>query len=249
MCNIILRNANKVYGSNRAAALQDFDLIVSSGEFVSIVGSNGSGKSTLLKVISGAASLTSGRLWLDSKNVTDTPQFLRNRQIAAVPQHADQGTAMGMTVEENLTLAILKNSYAGLPFSPNRRTRAAIMRHLSKLGIPLTGKLTSRASELSGGERQFLVLAMAFLQNSRLLLLDEHTAALDPQNREAVNQVTATIAAELNATVLMVSHSIEDALRMGTRLLVLRAGRLARDFRERMLRNTTLDEIKREYDE
>jgi len=210
-------------------ALDKINVHIRPREFVTIVGSNASGKSTLLRVIAGAQRPTSGFLYIDQTDVTHENGRVRARQVAMVTQSPQAGCVPNLTVAENLCLALLKARRLKPRPAPSRRLMQEITSTLETYAIPLRDELDRVPRELSGGQRQMLVMAMALAQRPRILLLDEHTAALDQANRAVVNELTGRIARRKEMTILMVSHNLDEALRISERILILRQGQLAMD--------------------
>ncbi|MCB2205300.1 ATP-binding cassette domain-containing protein [bacterium] len=227
-----LRNIAKSFdghGSERIHALEPLSLSFQEGDFIVIVGSNGSGKSTLLNLISGSESVDAGSIILDGKDVTAQPEHLRARDIGRVFQNPFRGTVPDMTVEENLALAARRGKPFDLGFALTRELRDEIYDRLSGLGIGLETRMKQPISTLSGGQRQVVTMLMATWQEPKLLLLDEHTAALDPQSADLVLKITGHIVSTGHLTVLMVTHSMQHAVHFGDRLLMMHRGRISMD--------------------
>jgi len=215
--------------ANEVVALDGIDLQVPAGQFVSIIGSNGSGKSTLLNAVAGTFPVTSGRIVLGDRDVTRQPDYVRSRSIGRVFQDPRAGTAPDMTIEENLALALLRTKRSGLGMGVTNRRRAVMREQLARLGMGLEGRLKAGVAKLSGGQRQAMSLLMATIAEPSLLLLDEHTAALDPKVAATIMELTAEIVTERHLTTLMVTHNMELALRFGDRLIMMHAGRIVLD--------------------
>ncbi|MCR4392186.1 MAG: ATP-binding cassette domain-containing protein [Candidatus Acetothermia bacterium] len=215
-------------GAERVEALAGVDLALEAGEFVTVIGSNGAGKSTLLNVIAGTCRPARGRVRIAGVDVTRWPAHRRARWIGRVFQDPLRGTAAHMTVAENLALAQRKGRRGlGLPLTQaRRRALAAAVAHL---GMGLEGRLTERVAHLSGGERQALTVLMATLSGPKILLLDEHTAALDPANADRVLAITARLVREKGIATLMVTHRMDQALQVGDRLIMMHKGRIVLD--------------------
>lgn len=212
-----------------------FNLSCPTGQFVVVIGSNGSGKSTLLNLVAGSLRATGGSVQLEGKELLGQPDHRRARLIGRVMQNPLDGTAPGLTVAENLRLAECRRrslfnlrGLAGL--HPGRGDQRRYRALLEELGLPLADRLDTPVGQLSGGQRQTISLVMASLGAPRLLLLDEHTAALDPRAEAAVMTLTDRLVARLGTTTLMVTHSLEQALRHGDRLVMLQDGRLIGDW-------------------
>lgn len=210
-------------------ALNGIDLAIPAGQFVTVIGSNGAGKSTLLNVLSGDILPSRGRVAIDDRDVTSQPAARRARPVARVFQDPLAGSCANLTVEENLALAHRRGKPRGLRPALNRRLKEQFRDRLATLGLGLEKRLSDRMGLLSGGQRQALSLLMSALAPSRILLLDEHTAALDPKTAEYVLQLTRDLVAERQLTTLMVTHSLRQALDCGDRTLMLHEGRILVD--------------------
>ncbi len=215
-------------GSEKVVALGGVDLALAEGEFVTVIGSNGAGKTSLLNVIAGSALPDEGRVRLRGRDVTAWPTHRRARWIGRVFQDPRQGTAAHLTVAENLALALRKGR-KGLRFALTRPRRVALRSELARLGVGLEDRLGESVACLSGGERQALTVLMATLSRPALLLLDEHTAALDPVNAERVLALTERLVRDGGIATLMVTHRMDQALAMGDRLVMLHKGRVLFD--------------------
>lgn len=219
-----LKNINKTFRKNminKKDIFKDFNIKVDEGEFVTIIGGNGTGKSTLMNLISGTEFPDSGRIFIDSKDVTNIPEFKRSKFIGRVFQDPLKGTAPNLTVEENLSLALLKGNRRGLKFALNKNIRNSFKDKLKELNLGLENQLTTKIGLLSGGQRQAITLLMATLNTPKILLLDEHTAALDPKSSEKVLDITKKITSENKITTLMITHNMKHALTLGTRTIML----------------------------
>lgn len=214
---------------NEVTALAGIDLTIPAGQFVTVIGSNGSGKSTLLNSIAGTFPITSGRIALGGQDITKQPEHVRSREIGRVFQDPRAGTAPGMSIEENLALAFLRTRRSGLGRGVTKARREAMRGLLSELGMGLQERLKSPVTKLSGGQRQAMSLIMATVADPRLLLLDEHTAALDPKVAATIMQLTGQVVQQRRLTTLMVTHNMEMALRFGDRLVMMHAGRIVLD--------------------
>jgi putative ABC transport system ATP-binding protein len=214
---------------DEVVALNDISLALVEGEFITLVGSNGAGKSTLLGAIAGAQPVDAGRIELDGHDVTALPAYARAGFIGRVSQDPKAGTAAGLTVAENLAVALLRGQARGLGRGVTRERRDVFREALADLGLVLEGRLDAPAGSLSGGQRQALALVLATLRTPRLLLLDEHAAALDPRTAPAVMEITRRLVEQQRITTLMVTHNVEHALSYGTRLLMLYAGKIVLD--------------------
>lgn len=210
-------------------ALNGIDFAVAAGEFVSLIGSNGAGKSTLLSAIAGDFMASSGRIVIDDVDVTRQSTARRSARVARVFQDPLAGSCGELTIEENLALAAARGSVRGIGRALNSERHAAFTNRVAALGLGLENRLQDRVALLSGGQRQALALIMATLAKSSVLLLDEHTAALDPGMAEFVVGLTRETVAEYGMTTLMVTHSMRQALDLGTRTIMLHEGRIVLD--------------------
>ncbi|MFM8935570.1 MAG: ABC transporter ATP-binding protein [Vulcanococcus sp.] len=224
-----------VPGGRWRQLFQGFQLHCQTGQFVVVIGSNGSGKSTLLNLIAGTLKAGAGSLQLEGRELLGLPDHRRARWIGRVMQNPLDGTAPALTIAENLRLAECRRrtlfSWRGLAgLHPSRGDRRRYAALLQDLGLPLADRLDTPVGQLSGGQRQTVSLVMASLGEPRLLLLDEHTAALDPRAEATVMALTDRLVERLGCTALMVTHSLEQALRHGDRLVMLQEGRLIGDW-------------------
>lgn len=209
--------------------LRGLSLNVEQGEFVSVIGSNGAGKSTLLNAISGDCQVDSGEILIQGNNVNKTTAWQRANQVARVFQDPMAGTCESLTIEENMALAYQRGRKRGLSLAIKRPMRELFKEKLALLGLGLENRLTDQMGRLSGGQRQAVSLLMASLQPSNILLLDEHTAALDPKTTDFVLELTNKIVREQKLTTLMVTHSMRQALDYGDRTVMLHQGQVAFD--------------------
>jgi putative tryptophan/tyrosine transport system ATP-binding protein len=210
-------------------ALRGLDLAIPAGQFVTVIGSNGAGKSTLLNVLTGDAAVTRGRVVIDDEDVTAWSPPRRARLVARVFQDPLAGSCADLSIEENLALAAARGTNRGLSLAVDRRRREDFRNRLRRLGLGLENRLGDRMGLLSGGQRQAVSLLMATLQPMKILLLDEHTAALDPKTAEFVLDLTRRIVEDQKLTTLMVTHSMRQALDYGERTLMLHEGRVVFD--------------------
>ena len=225
-------------------ALDGVTLRLAEGDFACLIGSNGAGKSTLLAAVSGEFFPDEGRVLIDGEDVTFTPDYRRSRVIGRLFQDPMRGTAPHMTIEENLSLAYMRASgRRPLLGMTGRAERAMFREKLAQLGLGLEERMRQPVGLLSGGQRQALTLLMATLTKPKLLLLDEHTAALDPATAAKVMDLTKRIAAEGRITCLMVTHNIEDALKTGSRTLMMDAGRIVLDIAGGERRAMTVEKL------
>lgn len=210
-------------------ALRGLSLDIPSGQFVTVIGSNGAGKSTFLNAISGDLPIDSGAIVIDNKDVTRQPVWERAKRVARVFQDPMAGTCEDLTIEENMALACSRGESRGLSRAVKASMRELFRERLATLGLGLENRLSDRIGLLSGGQRQAVSLLMAALQPSRILLLDEHTAALDPRTADFVLQLTARIVQENSLTTMMVTHSMRQALDVGERTIMLHQGKVVLD--------------------
>ncbi|MFO7297662.1 MAG: ABC transporter ATP-binding protein [Proteobacteria bacterium] len=210
-------------------ALRGLDLEVSNGQFVTVIGSNGAGKSTLLNALAGEVIPQGGRILIDGQDVTRWPSPRRSGLVARVFQDPLVGTCESLTIEENLALAAARGRKRGLKLAINRHLREEFRAKLRSLGLGLEGRLGDKVGLLSGGQRQAVSLLMATLSPAQVLLLDEHTAALDPKTAEFVLELTRKIVSEHRLTTLMVTHSMRQALDFGDRTVMLHEGQVVLD--------------------
>ena len=225
------------------AALDAVSLDLTAGEFAVVIGSNGAGKSTLLNVIAGSEPLDAGTIEIDGTDVTSWPQHRRARLVARVLQDPRLGTLPALTVEENLALADLRAAGAGFGRALTNARRARYAELLQPFGLGLEARLGARAAVLSGGQRQVLALAMAVIAAPRVLLLDEHCAALDPKTAELVMAATLHAIAAGGLTTLMVTHNMQHAIRYGDRLLMMDGGRVLLDVAREEKARLTVDAL------
>lgn len=234
---------------NEVPALRGLSLMVPDGQLVTVVGSNGAGKSTMLSTIAGVVMPDRGRVIIADQDVTRLVEHKRARYVGRVFQNPLDGTAAGMTVEENLSLASRRGQGRGLRQAVGSRERAEFGSLLESLGLGLERRLKAPVGLLSGGQRQALTLLMATLARPRVLLLDEHTAALDPAAAAQVEELTAKLAAEQQLTTLMVTHNMQQALRIGTRTIMLHQGEIALDVSAEERHGMTVDDLVRRFHE
>lgn len=215
--------------ANEVRALDGVSLEVPTGQFVTVIGSNGAGKSTLLRVISGQVTPDEGRIELDNQDVTRWPDYRRACLVGQIDQNPLASTAPVMSIEENLAMALLRGQRRGLRRAVTRARRQLFREALAGIEMGLEHRMTARVGNLSGGQRQALALIMATLARPRLLLLDEHTAALDPKAAAQVMAITERLVRAHGLTTLMVTHNMEQAIRWGDRLLMMHRGRIILD--------------------
>jgi len=223
---------NKVFNKNtpdRHKALDNLSLDVAEGEFVTVIGGNGAGKSSLFNVISGSMMCDSGNIILDGENITFMPEHKRASFIGRIFQDPMKGTAPNLTVGENLIIAYMRSVKKNIMSMPSKKEKNYIREHLEALNLALEDRMNTKIGLLSGGQRQAVTLVMATLVKPKLLLLDEHTAALDPLSAGSVLELTKRIVSENNITTLMITHNISSALAMGTRTVMMESGAVVID--------------------
>ena len=231
---------------NEKKALTDLSLHLAKGDFVTILGSNGAGKSTLFNAIAGTFPVDRGTIQLDGKNITSLPDYKRSKFIGRMFQDPLKGTAPTMTIEENLALAYMRASSGTNPFSViSKADRAEFRQRLSQRGLGLEDRLGSPVGLLSGGQRQALTLLMATMVTPKLLLLDEHTAALDPATADKVLTLTRQIVADHGITCLMITHNIPSALSLGNRTIMMKDGSIVLELSGAQREGLTPEELLR----
>jgi putative ABC transport system ATP-binding protein len=216
-------------GVNQVRALDDLSIRIEDGDFVTVIGSNGAGKSTLLNAIAGTFRVDSGSIVINGQEVTRWPEYRRARLIARVFQDPLLGTCPSATIEQNLALALRRGQRRGLGPGVRARDRQRFREALQPIGLGLEDRLQDRAGLLSGGQRQALTMVMATLVRPDVLLLDEHSAALDPKTAQQILALTARIIDRQRLTALMVTHNMRHALALGNRLIMLHQGRIILD--------------------
>lgn len=227
-----LKNIHKTFNLgtiNEKKALNGINLRLQEGDFVTVIGGNGAGKSTMLNAISGAWPVDDGSVIINGTDVTAMPEHKRASYIGHVFQDPMKGTAPNMSIEENLALAFRRGRRRTLRWGITKTERGRYLDYLKTLGLGLEDRMTTKVGLLSGGQRQALTLIMATLQKPMLLLLDEHTAALDPATAAKVLELTERIVSDNNLTVMMITHNMTDAIRHGNRLLMMNMGKIILD--------------------
>ena len=233
---------------NEKRALNDLNLHLAPGDFVTVLGSNGAGKSTMFNAIAGTFQLDSGSVILDGRDITSLPDYKRSKFIGRMFQDPLKGTAPSMTIEENLALAYLRASRSRSPFSMvSAAERREFREKLAQLGLGLEDRMNAMVGLLSGGQRQALTLLMATLVTPKLLLLDEHTAALDPATAEKVLELTKKIVAENSITCLMITHNVQSALQLGNRTIMMKDGQIVMELSGTRRSTITTDELLRAF--
>lgn len=236
----IVFNAGTV---NEKTALDHVSLHLRPGDFTTVIGGNGAGKSTLLNCVSGAYAPTSGHVFIDGNDVTSMPEYKRASFLGRVFQDPMMGTAGNMWIEENLSLAYRRGKKRGLGWQIKGDERKYFRDQLARLDLGLENRMTTKVKLLSGGQRQALTLLMATLQQPKLLLLDEHTAALDPKTAKKVLDLSDQIVSEHQLTTLMVTHNMRDAIRHGNRLIMMDEAHIALDIEGEEKQKLTVESL------
>jgi putative ABC transport system ATP-binding protein len=223
------------------------NLTCAPGDFVTVIGSNGAGKSTLMNIISGVMKPDIGEVRIEGNAIQQLPEYERSRWIGRVFQDPMAGTAPRMSIEENLAMAYMRGKKRGFSFGVTSAKRGIFREQLQRLGIGLENRLSAKVGLLSGGERQALSLLMATFTKPQILLLDEHTAALDPARAELITRLTEEIVREMKLTTLMVTHNMEQAIRLGNRLIMMDKGKIILDIPQDRKKNLTVSQLLGEF--
>ncbi|MBE5971423.1 MAG: ABC transporter ATP-binding protein [Lachnoclostridium sp.] len=234
---------------NEKKALQGINLHLKPGDFVTVIGGNGAGKSTMLNMIAGVYPIDSGKIEIDGVNISREPEHKRAQYIGRVFQDPMRGTAAGMQIQENLALALRRGQKRGLSWHIKNEEMDFYREALTRLDLGLQTRMTSKVGLLSGGQRQALTLLMATLERPKLLLLDEHTAALDPKTARKVLELTDEIVTEQNLTTLMVTHNMKDAIQYGNRLIMMHEGRVIYDVEGEEKKNLQVEDLLKKFEE
>ncbi|MGE4318517.1 MAG: ABC transporter ATP-binding protein [Deferribacterales bacterium] len=231
---IEMTNIKKVFNAgtvNENTAIADLSIKIDKGEFVTVIGSNGAGKSTMLNLLSGIIKPDSGRIVINGNDVTGLPDFVRAKFIGSVFQDPLSGTAKSLSIEENMAIALKRGEKRWFRRGVTKKKRAMFREMLTGLGLGLEDRLKTNAGLLSGGQRQCLTLLMAAMADPKILLLDEHTAALDPKTAELVMSLTKSIISERGLTAMMVTHNMQQAIDFGTRIIMMHGGEIVVDLK------------------
>ncbi|MEE0867078.1 MAG: ABC transporter ATP-binding protein [Clostridia bacterium] len=245
-----LKNVYKSFniGSvNEKHVLNDLNLKLNDGDFVTVIGGNGAGKSTMLNAICGVWKVDSGSVIIDGKDVTSMPEHKRAKFLGRVFQDPMMGTAANMNIDENLALAYRRGKTRGLSWGITKEEKKIFKNLLSKLELGLENRLSDKVGLLSGGQRQAVTLLMASMLNPKLLLLDEHTAALDPKTAAKVLSITDEIVRENNLTTLMITHNMQHAIDYGNRLVMMNHGQIILDISGEEKKNLTVDDLLKKF--
>ncbi|WP_062352439.1 ABC transporter ATP-binding protein [Bacillus kwashiorkori] len=245
-----LSDVHKIFNEgtvDEKIALNHINLSLKKGDFVTIIGSNGAGKSTLMNIISGLLTPDSGTVFIDGKNVTQIPEYKRSKLIGRVFQDPMSGTAPSMTIEENLAMAYSRNKKRTLKFGVTSKRREFFRESLATLNLGLEDRLNAKVGLLSGGERQAISLLMATFTEPAILLLDEHTAALDPARAQLITEITKDIVEKFELTTLMVTHNMQQALDLGNRLIMMDKGQIILEVNEEEKNDLTIERLLEEF--
>ncbi len=233
---------------NEKTALDSVTLTLSEGDFVTVIGGNGAGKSTLLNIVAGVYPSDAGEIYVDGRNVTRLVEYQRAAYMGRVFQDPMMGTAADMAIDENLALAMRRGQRRTLRWGVNAQERMICRDMLATLDLGLEDRMSVKVGLLSGGQRQALTLLMAILKTPRLLLLDEHTAALDPKTARKVLELTDRFIAERNLTTMMVTHNMRDAIQHGNRLVMMSAGQIVVDVKGEEKKRLTVEDLMVEFE-
>ena len=248
---LILRDIHKTFNrgtANEKVALQGVDLVVNEGDFVTVIGGNGAGKSTMLNMISGAFPVDRGMIKIGGENVTNQPEHIRAKRIGRVFQDPMKGTAGDMWIEENLAIAMRRGKKRTFRWGVTKEERNLYKELLAPFDLGLEERLQTKVSLLSGGQRQALTLLMATIQKPDILLLDEHTAALDPKTAAKVLSMTEELISEHRLTAIMVTHNMRDAIRYGNRLIMMMNGKIIYDVAGEEKRNLEVSDLLKKFE-
>lgn len=246
MTMLSLKNVSKTFNMgtvNEKKAIINLSLDVEEGDFITVIGGNGAGKSTLLNLVAGVYLPEQGTIELDGQNVTRLKEFKRAKYLGRVFQDPMMGTAANMEIQENLALAYRRGKFRGLSWGVTRKDKIQFKSQLKILGLGLEDRMTAKVGLLSGGQRQALTLLMATMKKPKVLLLDEHTAALDPKTAEKVLSVTEELTSMNNLTTIMITHNMKDAIRYGNRLIMMNEGNIIYDVRGEEKKNLTVAQL------
>ncbi|MCD7036474.1 ABC transporter ATP-binding protein [Metabacillus sp. GX 13764] len=245
-----LKQINKIFNEgtpDEKIALDSIQLSLNKGDFVTIIGSNGAGKSTLMNVISGVMAPDAGKVEIAGKDVTFMPEYKRSKLIGRVFQDPMAGTAPSMTIEENLAMAYARNKKRALNSGVTKQRKELFKEVLGTLHLGLEGRLNAKVGLLSGGERQALSLLMATFTEPAILLLDEHTAALDPSRAELITGLTKEVVSKYGLTTMMVTHNMQQALDLGNRLIMMDKGQIILEVDEEQKKELTIEKLMQEF--
>ncbi len=233
---------------NEKIALNNLNINIKAGDFITVIGGNGAGKSTMLNITAGVYQNEKGTIILDGEEITRLPEYARAKYLGRVFQDPMMGTAANMSIEENLAIANRRGHKRGLGWSMKKEEHAKFHEALKYLDLGLEGRMSTKVGLLSGGQRQALTLLMATLQKPKVLLLDEHTAALDPKTAKRVIDITQSLVSEHNLTTLMITHNMRDAIRIGNRLVMMHEGRIIYDVSGEEKANLTTADLMKKFE-
>lgn len=248
---LTITNVKKTFNKgtiNEKKALNGINLHLNPGDFVTIIGGNGAGKSTMLNMIAGVYPIDCGKIVIDGVNISRDPEYKRAKYIGRVFQDPMRGTAGNMEIQENLSMALRRGKTRTLAWGIKNNEKDFYRDALAELDLGLQTRLTSKVGLLSGGQRQALTLLMATLQKPKLLLLDEHTAALDPKTAKKVLELTDKIVSEQSLTALMVTHNMKDAIQIGNRLIMMHEGRIIYDVAGEEKKNLQVEDLLEKFE-
>ena len=234
---------------NEKVALNGLELTVNDGDFITVIGGNGAGKSTMLNAICGVFPVDDGKIVLGGKDITKLPEYKRAKFLGRVFQDPMMGTSPNMEIQENLALGLRRGKVRTLMPGITKKEKELFREHLARLGLGLEDRMTSKVGLLSGGQRQSLTLLIATLKKPELLLLDEHTAALDPKTAAKVLRLTEEITSEENLTTIMITHNMKDAIRYGNRLVMMHEGRIIYDVSGEEKKALHVDDLLKKFEE
>ena len=247
-----IKNVHKTFNKgtiNEKKALNRVNLHLDPGDFVTIIGGNGAGKSTTLNMVAGVYPIDQGTIILDGKDISDLPEYKRAYMLGRVFQDPMMGTAAGMQIEENMSMANRRGKKRGLSWGITKKEKEMFKEKLQMLDLGLEDRMTSKVGLLSGGQRQALTLLMATLKKPSLLLLDEHTAALDPKTAKKVLDITEKIVARDNLTTMMVTHNMKDAINIGNRLIMMSDGKIIYDVKGEEKKKLKVADLLQKFEE
>lgn len=247
-----IKNIYKTFNAgtvNEKMALKGLSLTLEDGDFVTVIGGNGAGKSTMLNAIAGVWPVDQGSIVIDGEDVTKLPEYKRAKYLGRVFQDPMNGSAATMEIQENLALALRRGKTRTLKIGITKKEHAKYREMLATLGLGLEDRMTTKVGLLSGGQRQALTLLMATLQKPKLLLLDEHTAALDPKTAAKVLETTDMIVNRDKLTTLMITHNMKDAIAHGNRLIMMMDGKIILDIRGEEKKKLTVADLLRKFEE
>lgn len=241
-----IKNITKIFNAgtvNEKVALDDVSLTLEDGDFVTVIGGNGAGKSTLLNAIAGTFAVDAGSIVIDGTDITRLPEYKRAKFIGRVFQDPMTGTAADMWIEENMSLATTRGQRRGLGWAIFEKDRKEYKELLKRLDLGLEDRLSTKVGLLSGGQRQAITLLMASMNQPKLFLLDEHTAALDPKTAAKVLSITREIVEEEKLTTLMITHNMQDAINNGNRLIMMNGGKIILDIKGEEKKKLTVEKL------